>query len=76
MNLCLKVTLRGAVTKNNIRHLNTMLITVLDHEMHECHIQNINKGKYVKLNELKTRIMHINLQLGYIILANNVNFIT
>jgi len=53
-----------------------MLITVLDHEMHECHIQNINKGKYVKLNELKTRIMHINLQLGYIILANNVNFIT
>ena len=33
-NLCLK-TLREAVTKNNIRHLN-ILITVLDHE---CHTQ-------------------------------------
>ena len=32
---CLKITLRGTVTKNNIRHLNIMFITVLDHE---CHI--------------------------------------
>jgi len=35
VNLCFKITLRRAVTKNNIRHLNIMLITVLDHECHE-----------------------------------------
>ena len=35
-DVVLKITLRGAVTKKcNIRHLNIMLITVLNHE---CHI--------------------------------------